>query len=335
MKASARYSLLVLWALAAPSSVMGQGDPPGSSGEGALFLLLPVGAQAVSLGRAMTAVEGTEGAFWNPAGLAALGRSQFVLFRGDQVAGEATAVSGLFVRPGFGTAGASYLLLDVGDQDLTDAAGNVLGTVSVRNHLGVVSGATRLAERLTVGVSFKVVQFRLSCRGPSCPDRGTTATSYAFDAGLQATPVDRLRLGAMIAHLGPSLQVRNAEQADPLPARFRLAASYDVVHLFTDRPEFAGWLGVEFQDRLREPGVPSLYFGTEFTAGSTDALSIRAGYVLADLLDRIQGSDPEEGARVGLGIRYERIGMSIAKSLAVSTLTGETEPVHVTLSIGL
>lgn len=335
MKAPARYSLLALWALATAAPAAGQSAPPGSSGEGALFLLLPVGAQAVSLGRAMTTVQGSEGAFWNPAGLGALSRSQFVVFRGEQVAGEATAVSGLFVRPTVGTAGVSYLLLDVGDQDLTDAAGNVLGTVSVRNHLGVVSGATRLAERLTLGVSFKVVQFRLSCRGSSCPDRGTTATSYAFDVGLQATPLDRLRLGAMIAHLGPSLQVRNAEQADPLPARVRLAASYDVVHLFTDRPEFGGWLGIEVQDRLRDPGVPSLYFGTEFTAGTTDALSIRAGYVLADLLDRLGGSDPEEGARVGLGIRYDRIGMSIAKSLAVSTLTGETEPVHVTLSIGL
>ena len=49
----------------------------------------------------------------------------------------------------------------------------------------------------------------------------------------------------------------------------------------------------------------------------------------------IGGELLEDGARVGLGIQYGRLGMSIAKSLAVSTLTGETEPVHVTLSIGL
>jgi hypothetical protein len=139
----------------------------------------------------------------------------------------------------------------------------------------------------------------------------------------------------MVAHVGPNLQVRNAEQADPLPARVRVAASYDVVHLFTARDDLGGWLAVEVQDRLRDLGVPSLYLGTEFTAGATDALSLRAGYVLSDLLDRIDGSDPEDGARVGLGIQYDRVGISIAKSLAVSTLTGETEPVHVTLSIGL
>ena len=335
MKPPVRLLPVLFWGLAVVSPLEVQGTQAGSSGEAALFLLLPVGAQAVSLGRAMTAVEGSEGAFWNPAGLAGTDRSRFVVFRGEQVAGTATAASGLFTRPGVGTAGASYLLLDVGDQDLTDPSGNVLGTVSVRNHLGVVSGAARLATRLSLGVSFKVIQFRLSCRGSSCPDRGTTATTYAFDAGLQSAPLNRLRLGAMVAHVGPNLQVRNAEQADPLPARVRVAASYDVVHLFTARDDVRGWLGVEVQDRLRDLGVPSLYLGTEFTAGATDALSVRAGYVLSDLLDRIEGSDPEDGARVGLGIQYDRVGMSIAKSLAVSTLTGETEPVHVTLSIGL
>jgi hypothetical protein len=57
--------------------------------------------------------------------------------------------------------------------------------------------------------------------------------------------------------------------------------------------------------------------------------------VISDPLGRIEGSDPEDGARVGLGVRYERLDLSIAKSLAVSGLTGETEPVHVTFSIGL
>jgi hypothetical protein len=44
--------------------------------------------------------------------------------------------------------------------------------------------------------------------------------------------------------------------------------------------------------------------------------------------------DQEDGGRVGLGLTYERFDLSIAKSLAVSTLTGETEPIHVTFSIG-
>jgi len=326
-------SLCLLAALATPREGHAQGSP-GTSGEGAPFLLLPVGAKAVSLGRTMTSVQGAEGAFWNPAGLAGAGRSQIVLFRGDQIAGTATAASVLLSRPGVGTIGASYLLLDVGDQDFTDPSGNFLGTISVRNHLGVISAAATVLDRVNAGVNFKIVQFRLSCRGSQCPDEGTTATTYAFDVGAQAEPISRLRLGAMIAHVGPSLRVLNAEQADPLPARFRISAAYDIVDAITTREDFSGWLGVEVQDRLREPGVPSLYLGAEFTAGQVDALSLRAGYVIADVLDEIQGADPEDGARVGLGIRYDAFDLSIAKSLSVSTLTGETEPVHVTFSIG-
>ena len=88
-----------------------------------------------------------------------------MLFRGDQVAGTATAASLIWASPGTGTLGASYLLLDVGELDQTDEFGNLTGTISVRNHLGVVSAAASLIEGLDVGLNFKVIQFRLSCRG--------------------------------------------------------------------------------------------------------------------------------------------------------------------------
>lgn len=317
-------ALLLALGLSGPAAAQDR-DP--SSTEGALFLLLPVGAQAVSMGRAMTAIQSPEAAFWNPAGLVGVRESRAVLFRGDHAVGTATALSLLAVRPDVGTLGASYLLLDIGDQDLTDADGNVLGTVSVRNHLGVVSAAARIFGWLDGGLNVKVVQFRLSCRG-ICPDAGTTATTYAVDAGVQSVPRDDLplRFGAMVAHVGPRLQVLNAEQADPLPSRVRVGAAFDVLAEFVQRSDVQGWLSVEVQDRLREPGSPSVYLGSELAAGSRDALYLRTGYVIGDL-------DQEDGARVGLGLRYERFDLAIAKSLAVSTLTGETEPVHVSFSI--
>jgi hypothetical protein len=282
----------------------------------------------------MTAVEGPEAAFWNPAGLDGVTRSRFVVFRGDQVAGTATAATLLFAGQNTGTLAASYLLLDVGELDQTDDQGNVTGTISVRNHLGVVSGAATLVPGLTLGVNFKIIQFRLSCRG-DCQDSGTTATTYAFDVGILEKLGDRFRLGAMVAHVGRKMQVLNFDQADPLPARLRVAAAYDVIDFFTERDDFGGWITLEVQDRLRDLGQPSLYLGTEFTAGTEEALALRAGYVFSDPLDRLQGSDPEDGVRVGLGIRYQRLDLSIAKSLAVSNVTGETEPVHVTFSVGL
>jgi hypothetical protein len=322
LKADALFLFVMLLALAPGVSAQDDTD----RAEGALFLLLPVGAQGVSLGRAMTWVPGAEGAFWNPAGLAGVDRSQGVLFRGDHVAGTATALTTLFSKPNAGTIAASYFLLDAGEIDQTDSGGNYTGTITIRNHLGIVSAATDLIENLSAGVSFKVIKFQLACRG-ICADEGTTATTYAIDAGVQGLPFERLRVGAMVAHLGPSLQVLNAEQADPLPARIRVAAAYNIVAEITDTEDLRGWVAVELEDRLRELGATSVYLGTELTAGQVDALSLRAGYVWSDL-------DQEDGGRVGLGLRYERFDLSIAKSLAVSTLTGETEPVHVTFSIG-
>ena len=315
------------------SASLASGAGAQSSNEGAPFLLFPVGAQGVALGRAMTWVEGAEGAFWNPAGLARLERSQAILVRGDHAVGPATALTGLWSHPGSGSLAASYYLLaasyyllDVGGIDLTDEFGNYTGTLTVRNHLGVISGAAPLSEALSAGVSFKVIRYQSLCRG-LCGDEGTTATTYAVDVGVQGRVGDRTRVGAMVAHLGPALQVVNAEQADPLPTRLRLAVAYDVIDALTEAEALRGWLAYEVQDRLKEPGTLSHYLGAEFSTGTSEALSLRAGYVWSDL-------EQDDGARVGLGLRYERFDLSIAKSLVVSTLTGETEPVHVTFSIG-
>ena len=293
--------------------------------EGALFLLLPVGAQGVSLGRAMTWVAGPEGAFWNPAGLAGIDRSQAVLVRGDHPAGTATAATVLWAARGAGTLGASYYLLDAGEIEQTDEFGRFTGTISIRNHLGIISAATMLGDAVAAGLNFKVIRFQLGCRG-ICSDQGTTATTYAVDAGLQAS-MNNLRLGAMVAHLGPSLQVLNAAQADPLPSRVRVSAAYDIISVITELETLSAWIALEVEDRVRSLGTLSYHLGAELTAGQVDRLSLRAGYVWSDL-------DQEDGARVGLGLRFEGFDLSIAKALAVSTLTGETEPVHVTFSIG-
>jgi hypothetical protein len=302
-------------------------DGEGSSTEGALFLLLPTGAQGVGMARAMTAMPSRESAFWNPAGLAGWEQGSFVVHRGDHLAGEATAVSLLLTRKPLGSLAVSYQLLDVGSQDLRDIEGNVLGTISVRNHLAIASFATQLLDRLDTGLNFKVVQFRIDCRG-ECLDAEVTGTTYAVDAGLQAVPFNGipLRLGALVAHAGPRLQVINVEQADPLPTRLRVAAAYELLHHFVEDPRVSLWVTMEMEDRWRDLGSPVIYAGTELTAGEGDLLFVRAGYA--------EGSAGQSGgAAVGVGLRYERFELALGKSLAGSTLTGDGEPVHVTFGI--
>ncbi len=70
---------------------------------------------------------------------------------------------------------------------------------------------------------------------------------------------------------------------------------------------------------------PATSLGAEFQGGrGSQRLSLRAGYVF-------NGEAQVDGAAVGLALRYDRFEVGIAKSLATQTLTGETEPVHVSL----
>ena len=295
-----------------------------SSDEGAVFLLLPLGAESVAMGRAVTAMRGQESAFWNPAGLASTSQSKVVLIRGDVAAGISTAASALFARPGVGTLGISYLLRDDGNQEFTDIDNNLNGTVSFRNHLAIVSAAGTVLPGLDAGVNFKVVQFRRSCRG-LCSGLETTATGYAIDAGIQWTPQAKgpLRVGAMVAHLGPRFQQENSEQADPLPTRIRVAAAYDVLRRLQNA-DLEGWVSVEVQDRPGYAGGTSLFIGSEWSAGSSDALTVRAGYGT--------NGDQPSGMSIGVGLRFERFDISVAKSLAGS-VAGLPEPVDVSFSL--
>lgn len=323
------------WTVAAMAALIGAGVALPADGqeigegteaqEGALFLLLPVGAQGVGLGRAMTALPSEEGAFWNPAGLAEQTRRRAMVYRGEQLAGDATAVNVLLPWSRVGTFGLSYLLLDVGTQDLRDEFGNALGSISVRNHVGIGSFATSFFDRIHAGINMKLVQFRVTCRG-QCPDLETTSTAYAVDAGLQVQPFANtpLRLGWMVAHAGTEFQILNQDQADPLPTRVRFAVAYDVLHRFVDDPSFNLWLSLETEDRARDLGSPSLYAGLNFAAA--DLFFVRAGYVAGQL-------DQTDGASVGVGFRFDRFDLNLAKSLNPSMVTGESEPIHVTFGV--
>jgi hypothetical protein len=298
-----------------------------SSTEGALTLLLPIGARGIAMGRAVTPSRGPESVFWNPAGLARLEGGSFFVYRGNHLAGEATGFSLILARQPLGAVGLSYQLLNLGDQDLRDGEGNVLGSVSFRDHLAIVSFGLQVLPRLDMGLNFKVFQSRITCRG-QCTDAGVTGTTYALDAGIQSDPFPDIpfRIGVLLAHLGPNLQLINVEQADPLPTRLRAAVSYEALHHFTDTPGVELWVTAEMEDRWRDLGDPILYLGGELTAGEGDLFFVRAGYGQ-------QQSGQNAGASVGLGVRYERFDLAVAKRLSGSSLTGESEPVHVSFGV--
>ena len=301
------------------------GDPPPqATQEGALFLLLPVGAQAIGLARAMTALPSAEGAFWNPAGLAALDRSQVLVFHGNHLTGDGTGLSGLFARPGKGTLGVSYNLLDESGIDVTDETGLVVGSITVRGHQGILSAAVSAGDHLNVGMNGKIVSSGVSCRG-QCPEGTGGSNTWAIDAGVQIRPLlDRpLFLGVMVAHVGPQLEERNTDRPEPLPSRIRVGASYNFVRDFLEVPVGLRIL-LELEDRLRDTADRSLHLASELTAGATDQVFIRGGFIFGN-------RNQTDGAAIGFGLRYERFEFGIARSVARGGPAFEQEPVHLTL----
>ncbi len=328
MTKSSRIMLVIVLALVPATKAPGQAlAPEASSSEGALFLLLPVGAAGVSLGRAMTTVTSAEAAFWNPAGLASLTQSEFLVMRGDPPAGKSTALSWLISRQPFGVLGFSYHLLDAGEQDLVDDQQNVRGSFSIRHHVGIVSAATSLASWLDIGVNMKIVRFNLNCRG-QCDDTGVQASGWAGDVGFQSQPFTNLplRFGAMLAHFGPKFQVVNAAQADPLPTRIRLSAAYDVMSHIPTPADLSLWIRVEVEDRLRFRGESdSFYIAAELGVGSADMIFLRASRASGEI-----NQDAE--IAFGLGLRYESFELALARSLTSSLLI-EGEPVYVSFGV--
>ncbi len=292
--------------------------------EGALFLLLPVGAEAVGVARTMTASSSPESAFWNPAGLAHLGGGRVLVLRGDHAAGTATGVSGVAALGARVAGGVSYSLLDSGTQDLTDGLGAVVGSIAVRQQQAIVSAALAPSARLSLGMNVKWIEFRQSCRG-QCPDGGVRAMTWAGDIGVRARPLRErpLVLGLLVAHLGPDLRVRDVDSSEPLPTRLRVGATWTVVRELAEE-ELSFRFLLELEDRARSLGDPALLVGSEVSFGSTDQVAVRGGYVF--------GSHTQtDGAAVGLGLRYERIEVGVSRALARGGPALDQEPVHFTL----
>src|SRR2546426_8782765 len=100
----------LLASLIVPRAVSAQ-EPPLNAG--ALFLVFPVGAQAVGMGQTATAAAGRGGAaVWNPAGLATLSDDEFSLHSASLVTGRSNVLGAYFPSRGIGVIGGAGYPLD-------------------------------------------------------------------------------------------------------------------------------------------------------------------------------------------------------------------------------
>ncbi len=201
----------------------------GSSTDGALFLLLPVGARAVGMGQAMVAEQpGSEAVWWNPSAIARQDKKEIGIHHSQTIAATGDAITVLFPTAKVGALALSVNVLNFGDQQITDPGGVPIGVVLPRNILFAATYGAALGQRLNAGVTYKRLQYRVDCSG-QCTNVSTfSATSSAVDFGAQYdVPAEStLTLGAAVRNIGTRLQVNDREQADPLPTRIEFGAEY-------------------------------------------------------------------------------------------------------------
>jgi hypothetical protein len=295
-----RFSLAGLVALFAATA---QGQ---TGSEGALFLLLPTGAQAVGMGQAMVAgTPGSEGIWWNPSSIAGQKKRELAIHHSTTLAGEGDALSFVLPSRTRGTGAISINILSLGELQLTDDQGQTIGFIRPRDIVFAVTYAGRLGNRFSTGLTYKVVQIRFDCSG-QCANVGTLSeSSSAADVGAQyhleaGAP---LTLGIAVRHLGGKLNTDGTNARTPLPTQLEFGALYRL--RFVDRylTDIAVLAAASLLDS-RTYGGKAVRLGTDVVYQGK--VHLRAGYVGRDRRG-------EASASLGLGLEGGSFVFDIAR----------------------
>jgi Type IX secretion system protein PorV len=288
-----------------------------NSSDGALFLLLPVGAKAVGMGQAMVAEHpGSEAVWWNPAAIARELKKEIGIHHSQTIAATGDAITFLYPTAPVGALALSVNVLNFGDQQITDPGGVPIGVVLPRNVLFAATYGAALGKRLNAGVTYKRLQYRVDCSGQCSTVPTFTATSSAVDFGFQYDlPTESpLTLGAAVRNIGTRLQVNDREQAVPLPTRIEVGAEYKL--------PFIAALVADTEVRIATDVVADRNF--DHPAGRVGAdvtyeknIHLRAGYIANDA----------NGSRtaLGFGVAAGHLMFDIARTFGgLSADAGQT-----------
>jgi hypothetical protein len=319
-----RFSLLAAACCFVSAADLAAQEEPVPASECCLPLLLPIGARPVALGQALTARAGRDGVFINPAGLVDVNDDEFVIHRSTMAEDAQLTTFGLIIHSAVaGVFALTYRLIDFGETDITDESGNVIGSSGFIDQVLTATYATRISGGWSAGISYKLYDFRDQCEG-ICGER-FSGTTHLLDGGLEYRPArwPQLVLGASLIHAGLALQVKNAAQADPTPARLRLGTAYEIGHHLQKDTTVQVWAYADVVGRLRDTGGPALNVGAEVILDNT--IFLRAGHASAS------NGVTSGGTGLGVGLRYQRFDIAVSKTFSSTAL--ESDPVQVSFGV--
>lgn len=300
-RSRASHALVVAWVglvlLGSARVARGQ-TGVAAEGAGALQFVLPTGARSLGMGQAAVAsAVGSDGIWWNPA-VIARGPRELALHIAQSPANVVEGdASGSFVIPiqRLGAVAISFRYLNFGSIDI-GLTPTSEGTARISSAIVAGTFAAPFGDRLSVGLTLKVLRLMTSCTGGGCDAPSTQPTTGAIDIGGQyfLTRDSAVAIGAAVRNLGLRLQVNDAPQADPLPGRTQLGIAF--APKFAQLPkEVRVRAATDVVVRTSGVGGPGYRVGGELAW--LERYQGRVGYVL----DGPTGSGPTFGAGFSTG----------------------------------
>jgi hypothetical protein len=276
------------------------------------------------MGQAMVAGKpGSEGIWWNPASVAGQDKRELAIHHSKTIAGTGDAFS--YVQPlhSYGTAALSLSILDLGEQQVTDPFGQVIGLILPRDVVLAGTYATQLTKHLDAGFNYKIIQLRVDCSGQCATVGSAVESSRAADFGLQyrVEAGAPLTFGAAIRNLGGRLNSTETNQRDPLPTQLEIGAMY--------RFKFLDRYVKDTELRASGSYVNTRSFGGKSVRFGTDVLyegkvHLRAGYVGHD-------SRADATASLGIGLQSDSYAFDIARTFGGIPADNGQSPVWISL----
>ncbi len=263
------------------------------------FLTVGYGARSAGFGGAFTAVsEGAYAAYWNPAGLAQLDRkevalSHFLWYQDISLEQGAMAIP-VSDRVGLGFA---ITYVNYGKIDGYDDAGVSTGDISAYDMAGGVSVGYAVSDRMTIGVTGKVITQKLATY---------SAVGFAGDFGFKYS-AGRVVLAGAVSNVGSSLKFD--QESEKLPSEVRLGIG---VTPFGDNVLAALEINKSFYGDL------TVHQGVE--VGFRDQYFVRGGVGLHPSQD---GRSLGSGFSLGAGVKLGNAGIDYAFTLGDQQLSEE------------
>lgn len=250
--------------------------------ETAQFLTVGVGARGLGMGGAFTALaDDAHAIYWNPAGLAALGKREAVADDAE-LATSARLNFLVFAQPtGIGTFGAAATYLSQPALEGRDLSGHPTNDFHAADFAGAVAFARR-TDLVDLGASLKFVQSRIGA---------AQAQTAAVDAGARraiAAGPGRVVLGLAVRNAGPGM--RFDAQTNELPLRVAVGAAY----------EFAAGHALAFE-AVNGPRVVGTDFGVGGELQAVRRMFLRAGWTTLSSNPGGAGLSAVSGLTLGVG----------------------------------